>query len=224
MHKPLFTKMEEESPSIMRQSFPYPFMNAPSTTLSRKSETRYYIFAELLFTLIVFYFFWAQIRDFFTAVIATVIVLLLYRFSCRAKICSLAYQSSGVHQLAESGDLEGLRRALAKGVSIDARDDQRCTFLHWAVASDEVPLSEFLITNGIDVNAVNANGSTALHLAAARDNLEIARMLLEYGANKNIYDVNRRMPVDFARSNAMKIMLQIPLFQSSTSSNRIFQV
>eukprot|EP01114_Cavostelium_apophysatum_P012364 TRINITY_DN2752_c0_g1_i1.p1 TRINITY_DN2752_c0_g1~~TRINITY_DN2752_c0_g1_i1.p1 ORF type:complete len:204 (-),score=14.28 TRINITY_DN2752_c0_g1_i1:19-630(-) len=130
-------------------------------------------------------------------------------------------RSKGVMRLAEMGDMEGLKKELAKGVSINKRDEHNCTFLHYACANGHVELAEYLIKNGIDIDAMNSWGGTALHLTSMGDRLDVARLLIEYGANKGIRNINNKTALDVAVSTPMKILFEIPLFHSGARAYRL---
>eukprot|EP01116_Phalansterium_solitarium_P025734 TRINITY_DN9988_c0_g1_i1.p1 TRINITY_DN9988_c0_g1~~TRINITY_DN9988_c0_g1_i1.p1 ORF type:complete len:191 (+),score=3.41 TRINITY_DN9988_c0_g1_i1:108-680(+) len=159
--------------------------------------------------------------NFFYAFVYVVSFALLYKYVCKDVLCPPGYKSKGVMRLAESGNLEELKRALAKGLNINTRDEHSCTLLHWAAMTGQLEICEHLVKHGVDINAVNDFNSTALHLAASRDRLDIARLLIEYGANKNIIDSSHKTALEMAVSNPMKILFQIPLFQSRTQVHTV---
>jgi len=153
-----------------------------------------------------------------TCIIVTVIFL-IYKYFLREILCPTGLRSKGIMQYAERGDIEGLKRELAKyKMNISIRDANNCTFLHWAAISGQVEMAEYLLKSGIDINATNKFGCTALHFTTGKDRLDIARLLIEYGANKDIRNSENQTAVDLAVSTPMKILLQIPLFQSQYSS------
>jgi len=153
-----------------------------------------------------------------TCIIVTVIFL-VYKYLLREILCPTGLRSKGIMQYAERGDIEGLKRELAKyNMNISIRDANNCTFLHWAAISGQVEMAEYLLKCGIDINATNKFGCTALHVTTGKDRLDIARLLIEYGANKDIRNSENQTAVELASSTPMKILLQIPLFQSQYSS------
>lgn len=85
----------------------------------------------------------------------------------------------------EKISVENLRRQLAEGADIDARDESGKTRLHFAAAGSNAGAVQALIDAGADVNARANNCVTPLHLAAKTRDVEILRALLEAGADAN---------------------------------------
>lgn len=95
-----------------------------------------------------------------------------------------------IHEAARKGDVDGIRKELASGVSVDLMVDGGSswslgsTALMWAVSHTEVKAVEFLIAAGANVNVISGDGMTPLFLATGqRGDPEIVRMLVEAGAN-----------------------------------------
>ena len=93
---------------------------------------------------------------------------------------------------AASGNLDGIRQALAEGVAVDARDADGFTALHYAMKSlphqpDKDPLAvvQLLVENGADVHAATSNGQTPLFEAAAEGLYEVVIYLHQHGADVN---------------------------------------
>eukprot|EP00656_Telonema_subtile_P014202 TRINITY_DN17248_c0_g1_i1.p1 TRINITY_DN17248_c0_g1~~TRINITY_DN17248_c0_g1_i1.p1 ORF type:complete len:281 (-),score=75.90 TRINITY_DN17248_c0_g1_i1:300-1142(-) len=71
------------------------------------------------------------------------------------------------HQAAMTGDSDALEALLADGVSIDIKDSQGLTPLHWAVLSGDEGTVRVLCEAGAEVNAgTNSFGVTPMHIAA----------------------------------------------------------
>jgi len=91
-----------------------------------------------------------------------------------------------IHSFASRGDAAGVSKELAKGVPVDARDDQDYTPLAYAAKSPSADESmlRLLIESGADVNAgIDESKSFPIGLAACSGNLEEVQFLLDAGAN-----------------------------------------
>lgn len=91
-----------------------------------------------------------------------------------------------IHELASSGNCEGVRRELANGVPVDARDDEGFTPLACAAKSPDADESmlTLLIDAGADVNvAMGVSGHTPVGVAAGSGDCLKAQFLLDAGAN-----------------------------------------
>lgn len=65
-----------------------------------------------------------------------------------------------------------------------------------------------LVDAGADVNAVDGRGFTALHHAAGLDDIELVKHLLEKGAQTKVENADGKTPLDMARSEEVKNLLQ----------------
>jgi ankyrin repeat protein len=92
-----------------------------------------------------------------------------------------------IHECASIGDCNAVRKELANGASVDARDEQDHTPLaHAAKSSANVEVLRLLIEAGADVNAaVDHSKSFPLGLAACSGDISKVRCLLDAGANIN---------------------------------------
>lgn len=91
-----------------------------------------------------------------------------------------------IHDYASHGDCDGVRRELANGVSVDARDDKDFTRLACAAKSPNADESmlKLLIDAGTDLNvAIGPSHQTSVGLAAGVDNLQKSEFLMIAGAN-----------------------------------------
>jgi hypothetical protein len=87
------------------------------------------------------------------------------------------------YQAADSGDQEGLRRALGAGVSPNLYTSFRGYLIHHAVGTGREPLLRILIDAGADVNARSEASAGPLILAFLGAYCDSARILLEAGAD-----------------------------------------
>ncbi len=86
-------------------------------------------------------------------------------------------------QAAARGDNALVRRLIAEGASVKARDSGQRTALLAATQGNHVEAARLLIAAGADVNAKDAIEDSAYLLAGARGYLEILRLTLAAGAD-----------------------------------------
>ena len=115
---------------------------------------------------------------------------------------------------AEKGNIEAVKKTLADGADVNAKDDNGWTPLHWAALSGHKEVSEYLITMGADVNAAETvSGMTVLHEAAALGHKEIAELLIASGADVNAKDEPRTI------KNGKRVQGSTPLDTANDASH-----
>lgn len=86
------------------------------------------------------------------------------------------------------------------GISINSRDRESSTPLHWACISQSHTVIQYLLAWGADVNAKDSAGFTPLHLAVKdldkHEKLSTVKKLIFKGANPNARDALNRRPID----------------------------
>jgi len=85
-----------------------------------------------------------------------------------------------IHNAAENGNLNRIRRLLNQGVPVNARNAYGFTPLHKAASGGHVNVVKELIRRGAHVNPRNFLGSTPLHTAL---NPNVFHALIKAGAN-----------------------------------------
>lgn len=90
---------------------------------------------------------------------------------------------------AGGGDVPAVKRLLAQGASVAARDGRKRTPLLAATQGNHVAAAQVLIEAGADVNAQDDLRDSAFLLAGAEGYLEILRLTLKHGAD--LKSVNR---------------------------------
>ncbi len=83
-----------------------------------------------------------------------------------------------LHDAAARGDLAALRRALAAGAAIDARDAQQRSALLVAVQQGHDEAARVLVAAGADINLQDAIADSPFLLAGARGHTEVLRAML----------------------------------------------
>lgn len=86
---------------------------------------------------------------------------------------------------AQYGYVEKIKELQAKGLYINARDENDNTALMFAVSHEQTEVVELLIKAGIDINRKNKDGYTPLILAVYLENDEIIRSLIQGRVNIN---------------------------------------
>ena len=97
------------------------------------------------------------------------------------------------------GDIEHVRQLMAAEKDLfQTRDETGQTPLHWAVLSDQLPLTAFWLASGTSPAATNSAGQTALHQAASKGLMAHLDVLLAAHAPTNLRDTNGWTPLDAA--------------------------
>jgi uncharacterized protein len=107
---------------------------------------------------------------------------------------------------AKMGNIEGVKKAIADGANVNARDNSGNALNH--ATANRMPrahligghkgIVELLIAAGADVNVKNQRGRTPLYDAAIWDRKDIAKLLFDAGADVNAKDDNGETPLDYA--------------------------
>ncbi len=105
---------------------------------------------------------------------------------------------------------------LAQGADVNAaaRNRQRVTALHAAVAGPDPDIARLLVEHGADPTARQEAGYTALHEVASKGLLDLARVLLAAGADAGAKNDDGVTPYDLAVRNhhdAVATLLREPV-------------
>lgn len=85
---------------------------------------------------------------------------------------------------ASMGDLEAIRRLVARGVPLEAADYDQRTALHLSAAEGHCEIVQFFIAHGTPVNPKDRWGNTPLDEALRHGQEEVAGLLAKHGGRK----------------------------------------
>ncbi|KAJ9552998.1 hypothetical protein OSB04_017043 [Centaurea solstitialis] len=115
-----------------------------------------------------------------------------------------------IHGFAREGDMENLLKCVEGGASVDAKDSEGRTPLHWAVDRGHLEVAELLLNKNADVNIKDNEGQTPLHYAAVCDREAIGELLVKRNAATGIKDDDGNYPCDLSESNWPWIQPHLP--------------
>ncbi|MQM10872.1 hypothetical protein Taro_043766 [Colocasia esculenta] len=101
-----------------------------------------------------------------------------------------------IHASAREGEANALLALIDNGVSVNLRDGEGRTPLHWAVDRGHLDVVEMLIRREADVNAKDGEGQTPLHYAVLCERDAIAELLVKHGADRDAKDNEGHTPHD----------------------------
>lgn len=105
-----------------------------------------------------------------------------------------------IHIAAREGARDDLLKQLDSGVSVNLKEGEGRTPLHWAVDRGHVDIVKELLKTHADVNAKDNEGQTPLHYAVVCDRETISELLVKHGADPQISDNDGNSPVDLCDS------------------------
>ncbi|XP_038686760.1 acyl-CoA-binding domain-containing protein 1 isoform X2 [Tripterygium wilfordii] len=112
-----------------------------------------------------------------------------------------------IHAFAREGEVDNLLKCIESGVSVDAKDSEGRTPLHWAVDRGHLNIVEKLVGRNADVNTKDNEGQTPLHYAAVCEREVVAEFLVKHNAEINVKDNSGDSPCDLCDSkwNCMQL-------------------
>ncbi|KAG2263055.1 hypothetical protein Bca52824_070134 [Brassica carinata] len=106
-----------------------------------------------------------------------------------------------IHAFAREGEVENLLKSIESGISVNARDSEGCTPLHWATERGHLDIVKLLVDKNADVNAKDNKGQAPLHYAVVCDREAIAEFLVKHQANTASRDDDGNSPLDLCESD-----------------------
>lgn len=106
-----------------------------------------------------------------------------------------------IHDFAREGDLDNLLKCIENDVSVDLKDSEGRTPLHWAVDRGHSGVIELLCSKGADMNAKDHEGQTPLHYAVVCDREAIAEYLVKHNADVDVKDNDGTSPRELCEKN-----------------------
>ncbi|KAK7410732.1 hypothetical protein VNO78_01758 [Psophocarpus tetragonolobus] len=109
-------------------------------------------------------------------------------------------QMEAIHGFAREGDMANLLKCIENGVSVNLKDSEGRTPLHWAVDRGHLNVTELLVGRNADVNAQDNDGQTPLHYAVTCEREAIAEYLVKHNADISSKDNDGSSPHDMCES------------------------
>jgi len=110
-----------------------------------------------------------------------------------------------IHYAANDRDMDDeLRKLIAKGQDVNAREDGNWTPLHFAANKNKVDTVRILLDAGAEVDAVNNKGETPLLLSVSHNDPEapaVIKLLREHGADPYRVANDGFSPIRLARED-----------------------
>jgi cytohesin len=115
-----------------------------------------------------------------------------------------------IHDAAKKGNLEAVKKHLADGADVNAKDDAfGTTPLHRAAYYGHKEIVVLLIAAETDVNPKNVLGTTPLHQAAARGHKEVVELLIAADADVNAKKKDGWTPLHSAAFSGRKEIAEL---------------
>lgn len=112
-------------------------------------------------------------------------ILSIFRAMLPLAFAFLLAGCGDIRKAAKQGDLNAVKRYLARGVNVNQRSGDGETALHWACREGHAEVVRYLLAQGADPREKGTGCGTPLQWAVSAGQMETATILLEHGADVN---------------------------------------
>ncbi|XP_048835338.1 BRCA1-associated RING domain protein 1 [Brienomyrus brachyistius] len=113
-----------------------------------------------------------------------------------------------LHLAAMKGDIKAVEELLERGADPNLKDHAGWTPLHEACNLGHLDVVAVLLQQGALMNAPGYQNDSPLHDAVQNGHVDVVRLLLEYGASQSVLNMFGLRPVDCAKTEEMRAILQ----------------
>ncbi len=114
---------------------------------------------------------------------------------------SSSYYTKNIFIIIKEGNIEEYLN-IVKEIDINIQDEFKQTLLHISLASNQLFITNDLISRGVNVDIQDDKGQTPLHILPFYPNIEVAEKLLKKSTNLNLKDSFGNNPLWYAVFNA----------------------
>ena len=94
------------------------------------------------------------------------------------------------------------------GDSVNVKNKNGWTPLHYAVRNRNLNIVKLLIENGADVNLINDQDETPLHQAVLSENYNMVKLLIKHGADPFIKNNRSKTPLEICNNEEIRQLLE----------------
>jgi len=149
-------------------------------------------------------------------VVIVIVLIVVGIIVWKVKTFSVGYEESvsSMHEAAESGNVEEIKRLADSGVDVDIMDKLEKTPMHYAVRGRKVECIKLLAALGGDVDAKDVSAIAPIHEVLrwssmySEEVIAVIKCLAELGANVNASDGHGRTPIQYVSDTGVKNCLK----------------
>ncbi|MEE9912006.1 MAG: ankyrin repeat domain-containing protein [Deltaproteobacteria bacterium] len=124
------------------------------------------------------------------------------------------------------GDIGAMKDLIQKGVNLNepGETSYKATALHWAASNGREEAVRTLLAAGANINSQDYCRQTPIFYAVNSQQggkAATVGLLIDKGADMSLKDCNGWMPVDYARENQDKVLLDLIMSKSPVSAERV---